>query len=345
LSTSQKQPSSPRATIGICTHNRADILRDCLESLAQQDGIDQARVLVIANNCTDHTPQVVESFKGHIPHLETIDETKAGVAYARARALAETDSEFLIFIDDDGVAEPGWLAAVIEAFDVLGADAVGGKILPYWKHHKPWWVSKPLHRFLSECDRGDGVYEGSDFDLQGCNMAFRTDILRKVGGFDTTLGVTKIEGQNKTIFLGEEPEAGRRVARNGHKVIYYGKAAVKHLTDGDRCTLRGMRARAIQAGRTIVRIAVSEPDLALYERESAWWLLCALCHLARLHLRNFLACYMMYLLLRSAAREVLQANGKRYVGMLRIPLAMLRLRKRMLKLLARAVTLRSVPTP
>jgi len=345
LSADHKQPTSRRATIGICTHNRADILRDCLESLVCQEGIDQARVLVIANNCTDHTPQVVESFKTRIPEVDLVEETQAGVAYARARALAETHEEFLIFIDDDGVAEPGWLAAVFEAFDVHGADAVGGKIIPYWKYGKPWWVSKPLHRFLSECDRGDGVYEGFDFDLQGCNMAFRTNILREVGGFDTSLGVTKIEGQNKTVFLGEEPEAGRRVARSGHKVIYYGKAAVKHLTDGERCTLRGMRARVIQAGRTGVRISLAKPDVAMYETEGAWWMACAWCHAARLSLRNALTCYMMSILMTSAAGEAIRSSGQRYVGAVRVPLAMLRLKMRLVRLLARAITFRRIAVP
>ncbi len=203
-------------------------------------------------------------------------------------------------------------------------------------------VSKPLHRFLSECDRAMESTKVSTSISRDATWRFARTSWRG-RGFDTSLGV-RDRGTEQDGLPRRGPEAGRRVARSGHKVIYYGKAAVKHLTDGERCTLRGMRARVIQAGRTGVRISLAKPDVAMYETEGAWWMACAWCHAARLSLRNALTCYMMSILMTSAAGEAIRSSGQRYVGAVRVPLAMLRLKMRLVRLLARAITFRGLPS-
>ena len=57
-----------RLTVAICTYNRAELLRQTLAGIARQTfPADQFEVLVIDNNSTDHTAQVVAEFTGARP--------------------------------------------------------------------------------------------------------------------------------------------------------------------------------------------------------------------------------------------------------------------------------------
>ncbi len=85
----------PKVTFVICTYNRADYLDDTLNSIFQQDltGLN-FELLVVDNNSTDQTPEIVEKYqeltgKDDKP-MHYIKETKQGLSHARNRAIRET---------------------------------------------------------------------------------------------------------------------------------------------------------------------------------------------------------------------------------------------------------------
>jgi glycosyltransferase involved in cell wall biosynthesis len=103
-------------TVAIPVYNGAKTLPQVLTRLRAQTFTTPLRweVLVIDNNSTDQTPQVVEAFQADwladVP-LKYFCETRQGISYARQRAIAEAEGEFIGFLDDDNFAAPDWVAA------------------------------------------------------------------------------------------------------------------------------------------------------------------------------------------------------------------------------------------
>ena len=89
-------------SICICTFNRAQSLALTLESLASARAWfkEDDEVIVVNNNSSDHTNEVVGSFRDRLP-VRVVHEPTQGLSMARNRALAEAGGDSLIFFDDD----------------------------------------------------------------------------------------------------------------------------------------------------------------------------------------------------------------------------------------------------
>lgn len=122
--------TTPEVTIVVCTYNRADRLRGALESLAALElGAHTAEILVVDNNSTDDTDRVARDVAGtsQIP-LRIVRERMQGIVPARNRGIAEAAGEWIAFFDDDQLAEPDWIAQLLEAAKRHDVHCVGGAV-------------------------------------------------------------------------------------------------------------------------------------------------------------------------------------------------------------------------
>ncbi|MGB2939366.1 MAG: glycosyltransferase, partial [Candidatus Dormiibacterota bacterium] len=55
-------PLAPQASIIVCTRNRSELLRDCIESLLQDSSEVAREVLVVDNGSSDDTAVVARSY-------------------------------------------------------------------------------------------------------------------------------------------------------------------------------------------------------------------------------------------------------------------------------------------
>src|SRR4051794_692575 len=130
-------------TVVICTWNRAALLDQTLTRMAElhiPPGMTW-EVLVVNNNCTDQTDQVVRAHEGRLP-LVLCHEPRPGKVYALNHALARAEGRFLLFTDDDVLAEPDWVVETLKGFDDFQADMVFGKVVPWWETAPPPWYSE-----------------------------------------------------------------------------------------------------------------------------------------------------------------------------------------------------------
>src|SRR5437773_636743 len=91
-------------TIAICTFNRAESLRRTLRSLAAlrvPDYVDW-EIVVVNNNCTDHTEDVIAAFSDRLPIRREL-ELQSGLSWARNRAVHTAQGNYIVWIDDDVV--------------------------------------------------------------------------------------------------------------------------------------------------------------------------------------------------------------------------------------------------
>jgi glycosyltransferase involved in cell wall biosynthesis len=171
-------------TVVMSTYNRCEILPAAIESVLSQAASEVSyEFVVVDNNSTDSTRQIVESFisQGH-HRLRYLFEPRQGLSHARNAGIATAEGEIVVFIDDDVRARSDWLRNIKRAF-VLYADVecVGGKILPNWKTDPPKWLNSDHWGPLALQDHGDAplcVNEKTPLCLAGANFSFRRGVFR-----------------------------------------------------------------------------------------------------------------------------------------------------------------------
>ena len=225
-------------TVAICTHNRAEYLRKALRSLARQTlAPDAFDILVVDNACTDGTPTVVQSMRGELPRLRCVPEPRLGLSHARNRALRETSSRYIAYLDDDALATPGWLESLLNAFGAVQPPpvAVGGPVHPIWMAPRSAWLSDRIRGCLTIVDWGGErrIVNGRREFIVGANMAFvRAEVLA-CGGFDPDLGRV---GQR--LLSGEEMLLQRQLGARGGGICWEPAAAVHHHVHENRLDKR-----------------------------------------------------------------------------------------------------------
>lgn len=149
-------------TVAIRTYNRADWLAKILERLRSQINTEhiQWEVVVVDNNSTDHTPQVIQDYQAHWPErypLKSYIELQQGASFARRRAIQEAQGEFIGFLDDDNVPALDWVSAAY-AFgqEHPKAGAFGGQIHGTFEVDPPKNFSRIAH-FLPVIERNQAI--------------------------------------------------------------------------------------------------------------------------------------------------------------------------------------------
>lgn len=137
-----------KLTVAICTWNRAELLRQTVDSLSRMivpEGLEW-ELLVVDNGCTDHTEAMLASWSARLP-LRTVRELAPGKSHALNRAVAEATGDYILFTDDDVLVDPTWMRAYYEAFCAHPEAAVfGGPITPWFEGEPPNWLRRTFHR-------------------------------------------------------------------------------------------------------------------------------------------------------------------------------------------------------
>ena len=181
-------------SVNICTYNRCSMLGMALESVLSQQMQEGLRyeVIVVDNNSTDETRQLVESViaRGH-ENLRYLFEGRQGLSYARNAAVVAARAPILAFTDDDVRVEPDWVETIKVMLDRHPeVDCVGGKVLPRWISRRPSWLTSEHWAPLGIVDYGpQPFYVNAEHRLclLTANMAIRKDALERVGSFQPAL--------------------------------------------------------------------------------------------------------------------------------------------------------------
>ena len=221
-------------TVIICTYNRCEMLAKALDSVATAilPTPDEWEVLVVDNNSTDQTYDVVEGFRQRYSgRFRYVLEPRQGVSYARNAGIRESRGDVLAFMDDDVTVDPEWLGNLTAALHRGDWAGAGGRIIPVWKSQPPRWlpIERPhaLAPFVSfDLGSEPGPLSEPPF---GANMAFRKEVFEKYGGFRTDLGRCA-----DNLLSNEDTEFGRRLLTGGERLRYEPSAVMLHPVSEDR---------------------------------------------------------------------------------------------------------------
>jgi GT2 family glycosyltransferase len=236
----------PAVSAAICTYMRYNLLTQAIASLTRQN-LDRSEyeILVIDNSPDSELSKRMAADYAPIENLRWITEETPGISNARNVAIAQANSPFVAFLDDDAIARPGWLDAILRAFDQFGADvgAVGGKVNPLWGAPRPAWLHEHLLSYLSVIDWGRETREITrDEWLVGANLAVSVAAVKEIGGFKTHLG--RREG-GLALLSNDEAEVINGLKGLGYRVVYEPDAEVDHLISAERLSQAWMRRRVV----------------------------------------------------------------------------------------------------
>jgi glycosyltransferase involved in cell wall biosynthesis len=217
--------------------------------LAELPGGAQAECLVIDNNSTDGTEALVDDFArtARIP-TRRLFEPQQGSSYARNRAVKEARGDYLLFIDDDAIAEPRWAVELIAAIDQRELDAVCGMVLPRWTTTPPRWMGPSVYIKLAV--HNEAALTGAPLaqletihNYFSANVGFRRSAFELFGHFREELGV--VAGNPMS---GEDTELFARIMRWGGRVGFAPAARVHHLIPSERMTRAYLRRKSYAFG-------------------------------------------------------------------------------------------------
>jgi glycosyltransferase involved in cell wall biosynthesis len=235
-----------KISVIIPTYNRSKMLAITLDSFIDQNyPKGEYEIIISNNNSTDDTAEVIEKYlrKHTGVRIAHHFEKRQGVHYARNLAGKAARGEILYFTDDDMVADPDLLQAIIKPFMYNEKVAsVGGKVLPLWLSPPPLWIKRLCNNnFLS--------LRVSPFDLRisdiseaaSCHEAVLKDAFIKAGGFnpENTEGVWVGDG---------ESGLGHKMKELGYKSAYTSEAITYHMIPPERMTQAYLNKRLYNQG-------------------------------------------------------------------------------------------------
>ncbi len=227
-------------SIVIATYNRACVLGETLASLRALDPGSAWEVIVVDNNSTDQTREIVERTQRDYPvPLHYALEREQGRSAALNCGFRMARGRILVTTDDDVRVEPEWLNRIEAGLHAHACDYVGGRVLPLWGATPPAWLpatNGQLWAAIALLDYGPQPIQFGRRVPLGVNMAMSRLAIERAGAFDPRIG------RKAGTLLGQEVrEWCVRAHAAGLTGFYLPDMVVRHLIPAERLTKRYFR--------------------------------------------------------------------------------------------------------
>jgi GT2 family glycosyltransferase len=237
---------APFASVVIATRNRPDNLARCLDSLATLVYPDFEVIVVDNAPSDDATERFFAARYASSARIRYVREDRPGLASAHNRGVREMSpcSRFVAFTDDDVVVDPFWLGELMRGFEAApNVGCVTGLIFPAELETWPQLLieqfggfNKGFRRQIYDQSRhrpADRLFPFTPGRFgSGANMAFRTEALARIGGFDPAIGT------GTPALGGDDLAAFFQVIRAGYALVYEPAAIVRHTHYRDYAALQ-----------------------------------------------------------------------------------------------------------
>jgi GT2 family glycosyltransferase len=236
----------PRISVVVCTYNGRKTIRECLDGLVNLR-YPNFEIIVIDDGSTDGTADIVGKYDVRLVQTEN-----RGLSQARNLGLELATGEIVAYTDDDAYPDSHWLHYLAHTFRTTDFAAVGGPNLPplgedFVAEAVANSPGGPTHVLVSDCEAEH---------IPGCNMAFRAEALRALGGFDP---------QFRTA--GDDVDVCWRIQRAGWRVGFHPAALVWHHR---RKTVRAYWKQQTGYGKAEAMLQVKWPEKYNVAGHVAW---------------------------------------------------------------------------
>lgn len=156
---------TPRVSVLIATYNQAATLPETLGSLtAQRLPTSELEIIVVNDGSTDETGKILRAQPG----MRVIETAHRGLVPSCNEGLAAAKGKFFARIDSDDLADHQWLSKLSDLLE---------------KNPSACCATSDRYELTGSEKKLVRVEPGNLYDLTACGTMFRTEALRKVGGF------------------------------------------------------------------------------------------------------------------------------------------------------------------
>jgi glycosyltransferase involved in cell wall biosynthesis len=222
-----------KITVAVCSYNRANRLPSLIRALRSQQCSIPFDLLVVENNCTDNTHEILLGLQSEIgAPLRTVNEHHQGISYARNRAIEESlDSDFMLFMDDDELPSENLIQEAVDTFETTNAYCVGGKVIvDFSLLQRPKWLEDNLLGFLAQVDYGDDLFQikAPSTPIWTANIAYDMRIFRDNPDLRFDLRYNRA---GEGVGGGEDVIMFEELLKRNLPIYYQPKMAVLHSVD------------------------------------------------------------------------------------------------------------------
>ena len=172
---------APEVSVVIPTRGRWSLLSRTLGGALRQDDVELEVVVVDDGSC-DETPERLAQLGDERVRVMR-HEVPRGVAAARNRGIAQARGEWVAFLDDDDLWAPCKLRTQLDAGSAGGAGFAYSAVVAVDSSRR---VTRSLP-FPSPEELMRLQLRQSVLPAGGSNVVVRTDLVRRLGGFDESL--------------------------------------------------------------------------------------------------------------------------------------------------------------
>ncbi len=240
----------------IPTLGRTTSLLETLQAIARARRPDRSFEVVVLDNALDTATREVVT-DGHWPFAHRyVPCPERGKNRALNRGMAETNSELVVFLDDDVSPEEDYFLEVVAGADRWPrAVAFGGSVLSQW----PGNVGDVHERVISyvegyafgsvNYDFGEGEFEADGprgGAPVGANLILRRSCISGDSPFDPETGPAC-----GTYRMGGAEPLLRQLRSRGEQIVYLPRALVWHRIRPEQLSYDWISSRSISFGRSV----------------------------------------------------------------------------------------------
>ncbi len=213
-------------SVVIPAYNEDTVIDMCLDSFVLQKTKHKFEVIIVDNNSTDNTYNLVKSYENKL-NLKVIKEEQKGRGVARNTGFAHATGDIILSTDADAIVPPHWietLASYMEEKEGVYVAVTGSHIINDCSRFNNFLLNA-FSPFLMDLH---SIFFGHQW-LSGYNFAVWKDVYVKTGGFRTDLNALedidigfKINKLGKIKFLRSLNviSSGRRFKRGVFRVLF-----------------------------------------------------------------------------------------------------------------------------
>lgn len=211
-------------SIIIPVHNRAALTQQCLTSvLAHTASSVKSTIVVVDDASDDATARILSAYGDRLRVITQKDN--GGFATACNDGTTATDDQFLVFLHNDTLPEPGWLDALIAYAEAHPEAAViGSKLISSSGNIQHAGIvigqdGQPRYLYAGFPAEHPAVDTSRRFQMVATACALvRRSAFERAGGFDTTY---RLNTADLDLCL--------RIAALGHEIHYCHESVLHHL--------------------------------------------------------------------------------------------------------------------
>ena len=221
------------------------------------------QIVVVNNNCTDQTSQIVKNFKQKLP-IAYVEEPRQGLSRAKNAGLKVATGQLLIFTDDDICPSKYWIATYWTA---------------YQRRPEGYYFGGPMDCEYESGIPGDEFLAAASYSITGfdwgptdkilsdgefflsANWACPANYVESIGGYNENLGLDPTLGVRR---VGEEVDLMERLQETGLQAWYLSRCRVIHFIPEAKCNAQHIGDNAQAHG--VYSVQSKSQSLFLYRR-------------------------------------------------------------------------------